>query len=787
MRRSLARDCLAIGLASLAVLLYEVAITRLLSVVLWYHFAFLSISLALLGLGAPGIWLSLRAAPARALSASLLAAGVSVPASVVLITKIVARLPRTEKVDAAGFLNPGMVLTVFALLIPFLCLGTAVCLLLMRAPGRQVGRVYGADLLGATLGAALVVPLLHVVPTPWLLAGCGLLPLAAVLVLAESGRAAAGGLLVALAAAIGWGTPFELHHTKKYAEEGRIIHEKWTPTGRITVWPDVFYEDDPSAAFAWGIGERFEPRPIEQLWIEQDGSAGTPITKWTGALENLDHLLYDVTSFGYQLRRPDSVCVIGSGGGRDVLAALLAGASHVDAVELNPHILDVVSGPFGDFSGDLYGLPGVSPIASEGRSFLTRSPHRYDFIQISMVDSWAATSAGAFALSENYLYTTEALELYWERLRPGGMFSISRWMMDRHLAEGVRLVLLAQEALRKVGVQDPNRHLVVVQAKAVANLIVLKRPLDRELLTRVDAVCSARGFVRHWPPAPNTPERSLMPRVLLEGPGFMANSGLDLSAPDDDRPFFFQAVPVLGRVNLDLVERLSVNEQSVVLLRRLLLLVAIVTVALFFLPFAFSADVVPRNRWTGTGYFAAIGLAFLLVEASWIQRFILYLGHPSYATTVVLAAILLGLGLGSFTAARVSVASVLRWGPALPVLLAVVNFGLTPVFEATLGWAIAARVTVSIVALLPAGLLMGFAFPTGMVRFGDEGKPWFWAMNGAFSVLGSVSSLGLAMLAGHTAVGYVGIAVYVVAYLLLRREPQPPGEMDEVVPAEPAA
>jgi hypothetical protein len=761
------RSLVAIALVSAAVLLYEVAITRVLSVVLWYHFAFLSVSLALLGLGAPGVWFALRPPGPRAVGASLVAAGAAIPASIVVITKIVGRFPRSE-VDAGDldFASPALAVTVLSILVPMIALGSAVCLFLLRAPGREVGRVYGADLLGATAGAASVVPLLHLVPTPLLLGAAGLLPLAAAALVGAPRLAAAVAAL--LLASLAWGEPYRLGYTKKYVEEGRTVWEKWTPTGRLTVFPDVFYRANPRQAFAWGMGERFEPREIEQLWIEQDGSAGTPITRWSDPGDDLSHLLYDVTSVSYQLQTPRRVCVVGAGGGRDVLTALRAGAEAIDAVELNPHILDAVAGRFREFSGDVYRRPGVRAIASEGRSFLTRSPGNYDLIQISMVDSWAATSAGAFALSENYLYTVEAFRLYWRRLDEDGILSVSRWLMDRHLVEGMRILLLAQEALRREGVEDPRHHLAVVHAQAVMTLLLSKAPFTTSSIARLDAVCAERGFLRHWPPSPDTPRMSIIPALLLDGPGVVAGTGLDLSPPVDDRPFFFQAVPVFGQYDRELVADLSVNEQSVVLLRRLLGIVAGLTAVLFFAPFAVGKAIrAGPGFWRGSLYFAAIGLAFLLVEVPWMQRFVLYLGHPSHATTVVLAAMLLGAGLGSIAAARVGVARVCRWGIALPILLVLVNLALGPAFRATLGLSFAARVTASALSLLPAGFLMGFAFPVGMIRFGEARKPWFWALNGVFSVLASVSSLALSMHVGFTNVAYAGAALYVVAWALL--------------------
>jgi hypothetical protein len=341
-------------------------------------------------------------------------------------------------------------------------------------------------------------------------------------------------------------------------------------------------------------------------------------------------------------------------------------------------------------------------------------------------------------------------------------------MMAQHLVEGVRLVLLAKEALLQTGVTEPERHLAVIQGGAVATLLMSRRAFDAADLTALDASCAKHGFIRHWPPGPGTPPGSPIPPLIRAGGQSFQERGLDVSSPTDDRPFFFQAVPITGAVDAALVEKLSVNEQSVVLLRQLVIVVCALAAALFFLPFAFGARLRGERLWQGSAYFVAIGLAFILIETAWVQRFILYLGHPSYATTVVLAAMLLGAGLGAITSARVSIDRALLWGAGVPLYLALVNAALGPAFQTTLGWAFPGRVALSVLLLLPSGFLMGFGFPLGMLRFGDESKAWFWAMNGAFSVAGSVSSLALAMLLGHAAVAYTGAAVYVAAFLLLR-------------------
>jgi hypothetical protein len=400
------RDYATIALLSFVVLLYEVAITRILSVVLWYHFAFLSLSLAMIGLGVPGVWYTLKPPDSRALERSLWTAGLSLPISIAVILQGRNWFPHSVTIPVLGDDGGGLfvVFVSLCILFPMISLGSGICLLLLRADGRKIGRMYGFDLLGAMIGALSIVPLTSLIPTPLVLAAAGFVPLALLLTLRTRQRwlvVIAGGLL---ASTIGWGTPFEVQHNKLYKElEQFRLLERWTPTARITVFSMSPFKLDQKIPWGWGYGSRYQPSPRKQLWIDQDGSAGTPVEIPNADLSNLDHLFYDVTSVGYQLRPPQRVAVIGAGGGRDVLTALKSGAASVDAIEMNGAIVEALAELLDGTDGNAYARPGVVPIVSEGRSYLSRTEKKYDLIQLSLVDSWAATAAGAYALSENYL------------------------------------------------------------------------------------------------------------------------------------------------------------------------------------------------------------------------------------------------------------------------------------------------------------------------------------------------------------------------------------------------
>jgi spermidine synthase len=574
-------------------------------------------------------------------------------------------------------------------------------------------------------------------------------------------------LFAALCGALVWQAPFRVQYSKKYDErELPMLFERWTPTARLAVFDGIFWRGDPQQAFTWGMGTRLPKVEIPQLWLEQDGSAGTPITRFSGDFDALSFLLYDVTSLGYQVASPRRVAIIGAGGGRDILSALIAGADDVDAVEINGGVVEALSAPFRDFSGDVYHLENVTPVVSEGRSFLQGSPGDYDMIQIALTDSWAATAAGAFALSENNLYTVESYQLYWNRLSRDGIVSTSRYIRGPFGIEIPRLVVLIKEVLRGVGVADPNAHLVIATGGKVGTVLMSRKSLSAEMQTRVQRIARERGFTLLHPRATEAREADLLSRILRDGRSAIENLGVDLSPPTDDRPFFFHVIPVFSFT--DAPQTLGVNGRAIRALHALMIAMFLLAVLLFFLPFLLAGRL-PRGAgfWRGSAYFACIGLGFMLVELPWLQRFILPLGHPSHATTAVLASLLLGAGLGSLFSSKIGVRGLRRFGLAAPLLVGVVNLTLPDLFELTLGWNYSSKVAVAVPLVALVGVPLGMFFPTGMLRFGDDNKAWYWAINGACGVFSCTLSLALAMEFGLTMVTWVGVVAYAAACVLI--------------------
>jgi hypothetical protein len=760
---------LAIAIASFAILFFQIAVTRVLSVVLWYHWAFLSVSLAMLGLGAPGVWFALRRPGPKVLPRTLLLGGLAVPGSIVAILTITMLAGRNE--NAVGPLSPWIAVACMGcVLVPMLLLGAAVCILLLEAEGPAVGRMYGADLLGASVAGAAILPVLTYVPTPTACALLGLLPIYA------AWRCGARPVLAALAAAAIVGVtvfdaPLRVKRSKMYYES-IDIHEKWTPTARLTFFDlGKALSTDQALGVQWGRGSKTPNVFVPQYMMDQDGTASTPITRFDGDtanMEEFDFLLYDVTAVGYEVRPPARAAIIGGGGGRDILTALRCGVADIDVAEFNAGVVETVSTRYREFSGDIYHAKGVHTFVREGRSFLSQSRGDYDLIQVSLIDSWAATAAGAYTLAENNLYTVEAFRLYLDKLSPDGLVSTSRWRAGAFSLECDRLLLLSQAALRAAGVERPEANLMVVGAGGVATVLASRRPFTAAELERAREACDRRGFELLYPDGPNAPAPGRYTLLLRDGPVEATARGLLMTPPTDEKPFFFQSLPVFGRVDYAFASSHGINEQGVAALQILMLVVIGFTLVVFFAPFVLSRWL-PRSPgfWRGSGFFAAIGIAFMLIEIPWLQRFVLYLGHPSVAAAVVIASLLAGAGIGALRAARHSARSG-HWCWLAPLALTMVNLAMSSLFDATLGAADAVRILISIVVLVPIGYLLGHWFPRGMVRFGDTSKAWFWAVNGACGVLAGVVSLALAMAIGFQGVAWIGIGLYLVAGLLFQ-------------------
>ncbi|MDP3768639.1 MAG: hypothetical protein Q8S13_11550, partial [Dehalococcoidia bacterium] len=494
-----------------------------------------------------------------------------------------------------------------------------------------------------------------------------------------------------------------------------------------------------------------------------------------------------VVNLPHFIRPNSSVFIIGSGGGWDVLAAMAFEQPSITAVEMNGAILDVVNERYGDFTGHLDQRPGITFVNDEARSYLARSDERYDIVHIPMTDTWAATAAGAFALTENSLYTVEAWQNFYEHLTERGVLSVTRWHFDPRPMEAYRLTALAADALRREGVERPREHIMLVRSElllpdiAVVNILVSREPFSPQDDADVRRIADERDWEVILTPTDGGPD-PLFAQIADADDVGSVDLGFpgDISPPTDDRPFFFQMVGLQDVFDASLYGGFNDYLARPVLVLLSLSIAVLGLAALFIvLPLLVTTS---RNALRGmlpfVVFFCAIGLGFLLLEIAQMQRLIIFLGHPTYALSVVLFSLLVFSGLGSLATERLANpstrlglrASVL--GPLLGLLALLVAFGfLTPaVIDRFDAGTTAVRIGAAVAILAPMGLLMGMPFPLGMkVASLRPGAPtaFFWGINGATSVCASVFAVVISMGWGISAAFWAGCLSYATAAIAM--------------------
>jgi hypothetical protein len=464
----------------------------------------------------------------------------------------------------------------------------------------------------------------------------------------------------------------------------------------------------------------------------------------------------------------------------DVQNALALGARRVTAVEINPVILDLVTHRYRDRVGGVFSDPRVRTVRDEGRSYVARSRERWDVLQITLIDTWAASASGAYSLSENYLYTTDAMRSFLEHLKPGGLLSITRWYY-----ETPRLTSLVRAALTRLGVRDPSRHVVVLEERLRSLMLAKREPFTPGEAAAIRAFASRSGarILQHDPLSPS--DSSFYGAFLGAGDPrrFYAATDFALSPVSDESPFFFQMtrwsrvrLSALGRfTGRAFLEPLALPVGQIALLAALALAL-LLSLALLAVPLA--ARAVPRQgRWRWLGYFFGLGVGYIAVEVVLMQRLALLLGHPTYSVTLVLFAILLFSGLGAAWSDARRASAQAQAMPLLVALLAALAFVAFALPALTPGWLahpFPARVALALAVVAPLAFLMGMPFPLGVRALGPSGSarlPWGWAANGCGSVLGSVGAVLGAMVSSFAAVLVGAALVYAGALALLARAP----------------
>ena len=797
---------LSISLISAAALSYEILLMRLLSIAQWHHFAYMIISLALLGYGVSGTFLTFIKAWGQEHFGMLY----KINATLFGITTI-GCFSIAQHVPFNGLelvWNPwqlGWLISIYLLLaLPFFfaanCFGLA-----FIAYHKQIHRIYRWDLIGAGIGALAIISALftfHPQTCLKLIAFCGIAAAALILFHEQNARFRSQGifLLVGIAGLLllwpaRWyelnisqfkGLPQVLQVTGT-----RAIAQRSSPLGLLTV------VESPRIPFriAPGLSLSSTAEPPTQLAVFTDGDGMSVITQFDGALDPLKYLDDLTSALPYHLMDKPRVLVLGAGGGGDILQALYHQASSIDAVELNAQMVDLVSGEYAEFSGQLFRHPRVTVHIEDARGFLADNRAHYDLIQLTLLDSFTSSGAGTHALSETYLYTVQALKELYGKLSDGGMIAITRWL-KLPPRDSLKLVATAIDALHQSQIAHPERRLALIRSWQTSTLLIKKGGFTAADVDAIRAFSKSRSFdVAYFPGVSheevnryNILEAAYLHEGTLallggEPSNYLERYKFNLTPATDDQPYFFhffkwRLLPELFALRDQ--GGLVLLDSGYLILAATLLQALPISVVLILLPLRvlYQSKRLPKIPWRPAGYFFLLGLAFLFIEIAFIQKFILFVSHPLFAVAAVLSGFLLFAGLGSGLSARMK--CWLRSKRWTPIDLAVIGIGVIALcyllfLPALLSAGIALpreiKILITIILIAPLAFFMGMPFPLGLARLADkipEVIPWAWGINGCASVLSAILATLIAIHLGFQVVIVLAISLYGLATLIWR-------------------
>src|SRR5919202_4763488 len=743
-----------IFLIALSGLVLEVSITRIFSAAIWYHFAFVAVSVALMGLGASGLVVHHRVKKLKGRWAENL--------TIFSAWGIIIFIPITLFVMHA-LASQVIFLPLFMALfsVPFFFVGIIISAA-FNAFGSVAGRLYAADLVGASAGAFLVVLFLLLTGGEGANLIVGLISGISATIFSSiaknTRKLIVSFIFVAFAMSlllVNYATQIFAIPTDPTAHKDLPMYLRAHPGSKIvkTQWNSFSRIDVVEG------GEGSEGL-VAKVFI--DGGAGTNIISWDGNIESRQELSTWMQYLPFKMMQDPKVLVIGSGGGRDVVAALVSGSKDVTSVEINPIIYDTVKS-YGERAGNVYSHQYVSSHVDEGRSFITRSSDKYDIIYVPFVDTWASVSSGGLSVSENFLYTVQGFQQYYDHLTDRGKIVTVRWLID-----APRFVTTHAKLLEQNGVPQDQlyRHLIMVtsdsytQDPSVTMVIFSKVPFTDEEIKFFSESFSQYGYKPILVPG----------RIMGEPYPALLNGKIDLEQfydlfktkvfpVTDDNPYFLSF------------------EKPLPYAVEALLYASIGIVAIFLLiPFAWmrrAALIVTEKSElrisTIIPYFAALGMGFILIELALMQKLILLLGNPTTTFAILLFTLLLSSGSGSLLSSKIAKNNMKN---LVFVIAGITALGISytlflpSIIYSTIAQPFELKATVSIALLSPIGFLMGMPLPTGirlLKAHRPDYIPWMWAINGAFSVLGAVLAIAIGIMYGSSRAMILGILVYLIA------------------------
>lgn len=793
---------IAIAVLSAGAIAYEILLIRIVSIIQWHHFAAMIISLALLGYGMSGTvltsmegWLSSGTPDRwqRTFVACCLLFGLTSVACAVLAQRLPFN-PLALVWDLHQFFS---LLAVYLLLtIPFFCAAMAIGLALMSKPQR-IGSLYGADLVGAGLGAAGLLVALFMMPMVACLRVIGILGcLAAGVFALGRPRTMAMRKTVFLVAAVlvlnlawprSWLEPrlseYKSLHKTMLIPGAEVVAERSGPLG----WLTLVGNSNVPFRHAPGLSLNFEGRLPEQLGLFTDGDSMTVLNLVQPGDGKVGYLDFLPAAVGYRLAADPAVLILGAAGGSEIQMALQQRAARVDVVEANSQVIELLSYSGQDGVGGLLPHVDVNVNHIDPRSFLRRNRSLYDVIQVPLAQSLASASSGSQALGANHLLTVESFVESLNSLRPDGALVLSLWLKIPP-RENLRLVATLAQALEEIGVAEPGRHLVQIRGWGTVTTMAKRSPLQAREIAAIRQFCQERSFDVSLLPGLTEESSNLNNRlqkaylfrgnrrILRDPQTFFANYKFDVRPATDNRPFFFhtfkwQTLPELlrlgSRAGVPLVE------WGYVALVATVIQALTASVVLILIPLRLvRRQATTRASLTVLIFFASLGLGFMLVEIAFFQRFTLYLGHPTFSVAVVLAAFLVAAGLGAVCSRRLlDRPGSARLSPriftlAVLVLGSIWWLALPSLMGATIALPVGLKLGLTFAMLAPLGFLLGIPFPLGLSRAAARQSiwlPWAWGINGSAAVVGAALAPVIAVHLGFSAVLLAGLSCYALA------------------------
>ncbi len=814
---------LAIAVISASALAYEVLLMRLFSIIQWHHFAYMIISLALLGYGVSGVFLALnRERFSRsfhwAIMTNLLLFSFSAPACFLLAQQIPFN-PAEILWTPVQFLYLCSIYLILTL--PFFFAANVIGLSFYQFKG-QVSAIYAADLSGAGLGSVGVILLLFLMFPEKILIVLVLSGIFAALIVSayafrgqhiDTSNWTVACIVIGLVlvfAPTGWLTlnisPYKSQSKLLLIPGTKVIDQFSSPLGLISV---VKSEVTP-LRYAPGLSLNATTEPPEQLAVFTDADNMTAITRYNGNPDTVSYLDQTTSALPYHLRQHADILILGAGTGSDILRANSHAIKHIDAVELNPQVIELVKEKYADFAGHLYSSADIKLYVDEARGFVATSKQTYDLINISLLDAFGA-SAGLYSMAENYLYTGEALQDYLQHLGPGGYLSITRWIKIPPRDE-TKLLATVIDVLKMAKVEQPGQRIIMIRSWQTSTLIVKNGVISSDEIKRLKQFCNERSFDPVYYPGISAREVNRFTiqsqpylyeaaTALLgnQSKAFIDDYKFNIEPATDNQPYFFhffkwRTLPEI--FSLWDSGGIFLMESGYLLLIAALLQAIAASLLLIALPLRLwknrlgitnlsGTDLhLPEGRQAGKPdvkaesgshlrvlvYFFCLGLAFLFIEIAFIQKFILILHHPLYAITVVLSTFLLTAGAGSYFSEKLT-RSPLKPAIMLPVaVISLLGILYSLGFESIAGFLLEtgylSRYIFSILLIAPLGFCMGMPFPMGLAKISQTAPaliPWIWGINGCASVISAILATLIAIQFGFTVLIFLAISLYCLA------------------------